>query len=70
MHLDQLGHARRGTQRADPDQASKVITEALCDARVSDPARARFASLAPSAGKLRSSSTSPATNISQADQAR
>jgi hypothetical protein len=26
MHLDQLGHARRGTQRADPDQASKAIT--------------------------------------------
>jgi len=26
MHLDQLGHARRGTQRTDPDQASKAIT--------------------------------------------
>ena len=26
MHLDQFGHARRRTQRADPDQASKAIT--------------------------------------------
>ena len=26
MHLDQLGHARRGTQRAVPGQASKAIT--------------------------------------------
>jgi hypothetical protein len=25
MHLDQLGHARRGAQRADPDQASQAI---------------------------------------------
>ena len=26
MHLDRLGHARRGTQRADPDQAGEAIT--------------------------------------------
>jgi hypothetical protein len=65
-HLDQLGHARRGVQRADPDQASKAILVGFLRRASQRPA----ASLAAAVGKLRSSSTSPATNTYASGQAR